>query len=543
MSLPFNFNYKNPDYLEVFDYRTERLNRIRKTPSCLPDLKNYYRENPIAFINDWGMTYEPRNIPKGLPAFIPLILMEYQEDKIINPIMEQWKAQKPLIIDKSRDMGVTVVFMSLISTLSLFIDGFSAGVGSRKAEYVDGDLKALLPKARFFLENLPEEFRGGWERRKHSKENFLIIPETSAVIVGESGDGIGRGDRKSMYGVDESASLERPHLTDASLASATDCRVDLSTPRGPNNSFAKKVRDGIIRRESLHWTIDARKDQAWYDAMCAALNFDKVVIAQELDIDYSASVEGIMIPAVWVLACLDAHIKLDIKPSGQRVLAFDVADRGMDLCAAIGRYGFLIEYAEDWSGKGDDIYGSVERVVEIANAENYGTVVFDADGLGAGVRGDARKLNEKQINKIEFIPFHGSGKVVNPEADAFPPRDDQEKEIHISRLNQDYYLNLKAQGWGELRNRALETYRAVVMKLPYDPEKILSISSKIPNHQKLMLELSQPIHKQNGNGKIMIDKTPENMKSPNLGDGVMMAFAPREEIPWTSFDARRLNYA
>jgi hypothetical protein len=35
------------------------------------------------------------------------------------------------------------------------------------------------------------------------------------------------------------------------------------------------------------------------------------VLAQEVDIDYAASVEGVLIPSAWVQAAVDAHIKLE----------------------------------------------------------------------------------------------------------------------------------------------------------------------------------------------------------------------------------------
>ncbi|EJW5163918.1 TerL protein, partial [Salmonella enterica] len=56
MPLPFPFDFKNPDYVQVFEWRMERLQRIRKTPETLPALRQFYRTNPAQFIIDWGMT-------------------------------------------------------------------------------------------------------------------------------------------------------------------------------------------------------------------------------------------------------------------------------------------------------------------------------------------------------------------------------------------------------------------------------------------------------------------------------------------------------
>jgi hypothetical protein len=39
------------------------------------------------------------------------------------------------------------------------------------------------------------------------------------------------------------------------------------------------------------------------------------------------------------------------------------------------------------------------------------------------------------------------------------------------------------------------------------------------------MELSQPTGKPNSIGKIVVDKQPDDVKSPNLADGVMMRYA------------------
>ncbi len=69
MHLPFPFDFKNPDYSAVFEWRMERLQRIRQQPEMLPILKQFYRDNPAQFIIDWGMTTDPRNLDymKSLP--------------------------------------------------------------------------------------------------------------------------------------------------------------------------------------------------------------------------------------------------------------------------------------------------------------------------------------------------------------------------------------------------------------------------------------------------------------------------------------------
>lgn len=83
MPLPFSFDFKHPDYQMVFEWRMERLQRIRQHPEMLPALKQFYRTNPAQFIIDWGMTTDPRNIDYGLPVTIPFLLFPKLADSVM----------------------------------------------------------------------------------------------------------------------------------------------------------------------------------------------------------------------------------------------------------------------------------------------------------------------------------------------------------------------------------------------------------------------------------------------------------------------------
>ena len=537
MPIPFEHDFKNPDYAFVFDYRTRRLEELRKDPELLRAAKLFYRDNPAQFIIDWGVTFDPRQVEKGQPSLIPFLLFEAQEEWV-HWFVNCWKHQKPGLTDKSREMGLSCLTTALAATLCLFHEGMVIGFGSRKEEYVDkrGDPKSLLFKARQFISCLPREFRGTFDERKHAPYMRIEFPDSGSVITGESGDGIGRGGRTSIFIVDEAAWIPRADLIEASLSQTTNCRHDISTPWGMNNPFARKRFSGKVEVRSLHWTQDPRKDQEWYEKKCHDLD-DPVVIAQELDLNYSASVEGIVIPAEWVRSAIDAHVKLGIKPRGKRMAGLDVADEGLDKNAFCGRHGILLEFLEQWSGKGGDIYQTTERAFHIADLLDFPEVMFDADGLGAGVRGDARAINLKRKAKIVFNPYQGSGKVVDPDGNPFKNTNDL-KGSEKGRTNGDFFANYKAQSWWALRRRFQLTHRAIVDKMEVDPDDIISISGTIPELNRLVLELSQPTYSENSVGKILIDKMPDGCRSPNLADAVCIAFAPGKRIIRGAFSKR-----
>ena len=291
-----------------------------------------------------------------------------------------------------------------------------------------------------------------------------------------------------------------------------------------SNPFAQKRHGGRIPVFTFHWRSDPRKDDEWYRKECAKID-NPVIVAQELDLNYSASAEGVLIPNEWVQAAVDAHVKLGIQPTGKRLGAMDVADEGRDKNAFSTRHGFLLENVREWSGKGSDIYGSVERVFGYCEKDRLEEFRFDEDGLGAGVRGDSRAINdlrkEAQRPTILATPFRGSGAVFDPDAEAVRGDNGQ-----AARLNKDFFANAKAQGWWYLRKLFQNTYRAVEEKLDYNPDEIISISSTMENKDKLIIELSQPTYSINGVGKIVVDKQPDGTKSPNLADSVMISYAP-----------------
>lgn len=437
--------------------------------------------------------------------------------------MDRWRAQEPGITEKTRDMGMSWLTVALACTVCNFNKGISVGIGSRKEEYVDkiGVPKSLLEKARMFMSLLPKEFRYGWAREKDAPHMRIKFPHTNSIISGESGDGIGRGDRASFYIVDEAAFLERPTLVDASLSATTNCRQDISTPNGSANSFAIRRHGGKIPVFTFHWRDDPRKDQAWYEKQVELL--DPVTVAQEIDIDYNASVEGVIIPSAWVQAAIDAHIKLGIEPTGERKGALDVADEGIDKNAFTSCKGILVDVCEEWSGKGSDIYQTVVKATNLADENGCSSVLYDADGIGAGCRGDSKQINDerKKAGKptVSFNAYKGSGGVLDPDK---PMMKDANGRIIA---NKDFFRNFKAQSWWHLRTLFLNTYRAV-NGMKYDPSEIISLSSKMKFLSKLTAELSQATYTKDSTGKILVDKKPDGALSPNDADSLVILKSP-----------------
>lgn len=518
------FDWKTPNYQEIFQERIENLKRIRARPELVPALKLHYKHNPIDFIEDWGVTYDPRLIERGQSPIVPMILFPRQRE-FINWVLERWRASESGLSDKSRDMGLSVVCQQLSATLCLFHNNLAIGFGSRKEDLVDkvGDPDTLFYKGRMFLEHLPEEFRGGFDVRNkdHSSHLKIWIPETQSIMKGEAGDNIGRGGRTSLYFDDESAFQPRPQLIDAALSATTNCRISVSSVNGSNNPFAKKRFSWPAHRIfTFHWRSDPRKNDEWYAKKCADID-NPVIVAQEIDLNYNASKDGILIPSEWVQAAIDAHKVLGITDVGRDRAGYDVADGGVDLCAYAHIKGVIAKRIEAWSGKGSDTLASTNKVFLFADQDAHDEVLYDADGLGAGVKGDARAINENRASKIKVVEFRGSGGVIDPDAEIIKGEGGRK-----GRTNKEFFKNRKAQEWWRLAGMFKAVYRAVVDKLPYNPDDIICLDAEaigIENLQKLAQELSQVTWGQTANGLIIIDKAPDGQRSPNLADALMIA--------------------
>lgn len=529
MTLPFPFDFRNPDYPQVFAWRAERLDRLRARPELLPAILAHYRDNPAQMITDWGCTFDPRNAERGLPPIIPFILFPKQEEWV-DWCMSHWRGQEGGQVVKSRDMGLSWLTMALASVLAITRDDLVIGFGSRKEEYVDkiGSPKSLFHKGRMFVNLLPPELRGGFNLQTTAPHMRLMFPNTGSAIVGEAGDGIGRGDRASIYFVDEAAFLERPQLVEASLSQTTNCRIDVSTPNGPSNPFAEKVRSGKHDVFRFHWRDDPRKDDAWYAKQCAKL--DPVTVAQEIDINFEASVDGVLIPSAWVQSAIGADVKLGIDMRGEKLTALDVADQGKDTCAQGKRDGLVLDDLDEWRGKTtEDIYGTTQRAFENCDRWQTPFLRFDSDGLGAGVRGDGRVLNEQRIaagrREISVESFHGSGEVVDKDLEFIKGYTDDNGQYHPGRTNGEFFENYKAQCYWSLRDRFRATHEAVTEGKEFSVDELICLSPSLPHLEKLTAELSQPTYKKSARGKIIVNKAPDGTKSPNLADMAMMLFA------------------
>jgi phage terminase large subunit len=525
-----------PDYTSVFLWRQQALAEYASKPHTLIWAKAYYAENPVDFICHWCTTYDPRNALGEMPASLPLVLFERQAE-LIEFFMTCLEAEQSGLVEKARDMGATWLACGFSVWLWLFRPGASVGWGSRKEALVDklGDVDSIFEKIRVIVRNLPRCFwPRGFSEADHMPHMRILNPENGATITGESGDNIGRGGRKLIYFKDESAHYERPELIEASLSENTRVQIDISSVNGLGNVFHRKREAGTEWRPGnlpvrgrtnvfvMDWSDHPAKTPEWYAERRAKFEADGLmhVFAQEIDRNYAAAVDNVVIEAEWIRAAIDAHIKLGFDDSGGWVAGLDLADGGGDTNALAARKGVVLRHTEEWGARDPGV--TARRAIDYcAKLAGGCELQYDSVGIGSNVKSEINRLADEGLIPagLYFGAWSAGSSPLRPDERVIP--DDEN-----SKTNRDFYANLKAQGWWSLRQRFYRTWQAVEQGVVHDPENLISLDSTLPQLRQIQKELAQVTFGQSATLKLLINKKPEGTKSPNVADAIVEAFCP-----------------
>lgn len=523
-------------YAAEFTRRMRLCERLKYAPDLRARVMAHYKNNPADWISDFGITFDPRN-QKPVPKLMPFILFPRQR-QFIEFLHGCLKDREAGLVEKARDMGASWLCVAFSCWLWLFHPGTAIGFGSLKADAVDkpDDPRAIFPKIRQQIDYLPQWMTPrGFEMGLHATYMKIVNPENLATITGESGDNIGRGGRTTIYFKDESAHYQRPEKIEAALGDNTDVQIDISSVNGTGNVFYKRRMAGAVwepggeivpgktRVFIFDWRDHPAKTQAWYDQRRARAEAEGLlhILAQEVDRDYSASQDCVIIPSEWVRAAIDAHIKLGIPMQGAKVGAQDVADEGADKNALALRFGVILTHISAWGGEAGE---AAKRALPICVSEGIGELWYDCIGVGAGFKAAANAIK----HGISIQPWDASANPTSPNGRIIPGDSNSPK-------NEDFFKNLKAQGWWALRTRFYKTWRAVMFGDVYPFDELISLPSSLAGVHALVTELSQAVYTYNGAGQVLVDKKPDGESSPNMADAVMMCFHPGHRLQGQGF--------
>ncbi len=264
----------------------------------------------LFWMNAFGWTYRLRKVEGGMvvpckpsEANYPMITWPVQ-DEIVDVFNESIDDGEDVNGDKSRDMGLSWLMLYVFDWRFLFKREQHFGLVSRKEEEVDerGEMDSLFEKIRYINNMVPH-----WMKPQIvSRHMHLRNTEMNSSISGESTNtNVGRGGRKTAYGVDEAAAIPNAEMVESSLSQTTGCQIWISTALGPNTAFHKRIKEKRGRYVSAPWYRHPEKAEGahqirdemgaikwtspWYEKLPEKMSMK--AIAQEVDMDHGQAGE------------------------------------------------------------------------------------------------------------------------------------------------------------------------------------------------------------------------------------------------------------
>lgn len=473
--------------------------------------------NVVDFVNDWCWTYDPRVQGKDKSAFMPFDLFPKQAEFLI--CLEQWVDNgDEWLVEKCRDAGASYLTVAFSTHRWLFRPGFKTTFGSRVEDAVDqmGNPDTIFEKIRIILKRLPMwMLPAGFDEKRHSFFMRLLNPVNGNVISGEGGTNMGRGGRSTLYVVDEAAHIERAEKVEAAIVANSECKGWVSSANGMGNLFYRKRQNDNVKVFAFRLEDDPRKTPEWISKKKSTT--DPVTWAQEYEIDYGASGEGVFIPGPWVNAAVKLGKLLGdrLKPSAVNTAGLDVGGGGSGKTVWINRQGPVVQRPVSWNTP--DNITTTHEVLELMRKAGGGILNYDSIGVGNTV---TSTLTHASTNGLKVYPIN----VGDTPTDAVWPDGRKSKEM---------FANLKAELWWMVRC-AFQRSHEMVLFLEGQPNGVdhpLEDVIVLPSDSKeLTGQLPVPRMLRNEKGRIAVEPKDalkrRGIPSPDFAEALVLSFAP-----------------
>lgn len=281
--------------------------------------------SPIYFLNNYGYIFD---ITKN--TIDRLTLFDFQEDVIKN-----YTANKNNIILKSRQTGISVITSGFVCWKMLFNENerilivANDGAGARR----------FLGSVKQFLDYLPAFLRPDVVPTNNTQQ--IVFSNGSWCKAVASGGNAGRGETLTMLILDETAFIDNAEeiwmAAGLALSAESAKCIMVSTPNGTGGLYHSTWTETIKKQRNdknsfvgteAHWNrhpfyakeIEQRTDEygrkywwsPWYEKQCELMKYDKVKIAQELDLSFEGSAAVVI--ESWIIDKYESNCT-DIKPT------------------------------------------------------------------------------------------------------------------------------------------------------------------------------------------------------------------------------------
>lgn len=478
----------------------------------------------LRWFRDFVWTYDPR-ARAGMPRRLPFRLWPRQEELVRFLVAAALDGHHGLV-KKGRDVGYSWITMGVTVWLWLFCAEYKVTVGSRRLDLVDelGNPDALLPKARQIVAFLPDWMRPpDWDVAKFGGYRRIRNPWNGSLITGESGDNAGRGGRAGLYLADEWAFVPRAQTVNAAVMDNSDAVIKGSTSNGMGTQFHRDEIAGGVPVFRINYRDDPWKapHDEWRRRKLLAYAGDEAQFAREHEMDDSAALDGLCIPAKWVQAATRAKLR----PRSPVVIGFDVALSGGAESVAIPRRGPRASAPIVWTGA--DIRANADRALAVLKRERARWLVYDADGIGATLAGEWSHARARANRQGATLPRHGAIPF-NGGAAASELRYFDDAGRSSAR---DRFRNARTEAWYRLRVRFAKTYARERYRESDGAEGRDWPESEciaIPRDETLITQLSTPLLITLEDGTLALETkaamAKRNVPSPDRADALAYAF-------------------
>lgn len=409
-------DYLSPLQTRGVEFRgeTERrfalLDRAVQSEPLQNLLRERWRRDPVAFINDCVWTFDSRVDDW---KHRPMVLWGKQPDfcRVVMGLAPHSRNRRgkmrPVVLKKSRDEGASVMAAALIVWDWLF-NLNSHGVMTRAGYQLDGGgYNSLFGKIDYTIRMLPawlvpwRDTKAGRDARTKRPPVWTHPDDPEAVIMGSTTvDGGWRGPRMRRIWVDEAAWIPAMREILTSIEGATDAPVLISSVAGKGNCFYMVEQgegrettdmgvqgDGWIRLR-LHYSDNPSKDAEWVTIKRAGMTAE--AWAQEYEGDYSASAPG----RIWPEFKADKHV---LRPSEWKRVVARADEEGWEVIEGWD-YGVSSLTAVVWS-----LYDARQDVLYLADYGSWRERRIDEIARDVGAYGWACSYNPDGIEPTRRV--------------------------------------------------------------------------------------------------------------------------------------------
>lgn len=359
----------------------------------------------------------------------PFLLWNYQ-DIAVNEIVKAIDGGYDLPVEKCREVGATWLVLAVFYW-GWHFHRWELLIGGKKAEDCDkkGDIGSLFEKLRFMISRTPQFVFPKQLDKFSDKMMLLIHPQHGASISGEgNSNGFGRSDRRKAIFFDEFSSWESTEKAAYDgCDSTTDCRLAVSTPnwRGTNCYFYDVVQETKKNNKPIlviPWTVHPVFADGIRPTTDDDLAFKKYLlketspwlenkiirstsissVAQEILIDYQASMSGVVFPE-W-----DNTIQISDDIEYDYNLPLYVSwDFGLDSTAMvfIQPYKNSFRVIDEYVNNGNDEGASIYHYLDVLDSKDYKMAIHYGDPFSGENRSITSGLSPASILRKHGITF------------------------------------------------------------------------------------------------------------------------------------------